>query len=556
MASLTERMTASHGSVSLLSRVPSPSEDDDWSEGSASARSEDGDPDATPQPSASHDDLVRLASQAASRSAPRRGTGLFGSIDDNAVDLLEALESSRRQNAALTAELSEAHDRMAQMQAVCAQADECLADNARALVAAVARAEEADRRAERTGGEADQSDEVAELQAALGAAVQRVATLEGRAKAAAGQVVQLREASQLAEASVLEAQSEAATWKAAAAAAERDGAAARAEAASAVQRCEQAEAQVATLSAQLGALRRSFENGDRHSGLQAAVAAQRSPALPLPAWLLYVMHLLLPRRLLLKGEDSSVGAVPEHAPGSNVLDAPSSEVAIVASSDPHHQALLHQIAVLTSRGEEAHGRAVTAEKALHAARASLFAAREGAALRDGAATAALRDAQALILQLKAEVEKLRKECEQLRARCQGAEEQALEGDKELRALLAAAQDALGEAQRRVDAATSEAEAYRRQAAAWRQEAATWRALADKGPPSPMPTPQQQQQQQQQSASRSGRSASPPRTPPHPLPWALTLRGSGGDGGLHGAPVVQRSASPVRYGSPSRGRVWK
>jgi hypothetical protein len=543
-----ERMSARHSTVSLLSRVPSPSDDDDsvWSEGtpvSASDPSEDGDPDATPQPSASHEDL-----QALSR---RRGTGLCGSAESSEASLLQALDTSLSHNAALTAELSEAHDRMAQMQAVCAQADECLADNARALAVAVARAEEADRRAARTGGDAEQAEEVAELQAALGAAVQRVATLEGRAKAAAGQVVQLREAVQLAEARVLEAHSEAATWKAGAQAAERDCAAARAEAAASAQRCEQAEAQVGTLDAQLDALRRSCGKGDRQSGLQAAVV-RRSPALPLPAWMIYAMHLLVPRRLLLTPKESSASAVPEQAAGRTPLDGPpAAELAKSSTSEPDHQALLHQIAVLTSRGEEAHARAVTAEKALHAARASLCAAREGSALRDGAATAALRDAQALILQLKAEVEKLRRECEQLRDRCQGAEDQAVESDKELRALLAAAQDALGEAQRRVDAASSEAEAHRRQAAAWRQEVATWRALADKETPSPMRTPQQQ------SASRSGRSASPPRTPPHPLPWALTLRGSGGPGDVVApAPVVQRTASPVRYGSPSRGRVWK
>jgi len=566
-------MDAAHDELarraSVLSFVPTP-EERSFESGTDDELGEDG-LEKTPQPrSGSSDNLLLAAvptSSWVSRSAHLDGSG---GVDDHS-------SAERRE---LAAELEEAYMRMAQMQAVCVQADECLADNARALAAAQARAEAGERRADaaeaalRTragthmslGGVSLDEEEMEDMQAALDAAAQRISALEGRAKTVASQVMHFREEARLADARAAEAQREAASWRAAAEAAQRDSAAARTEVLLAHEQCARVEAQLLAAKQHVAASHSSGENGvDPH----AASLHKTSSTASTLVW--HVLHFLLPAVFT----QPRMLAATQHAgcpPPRPVLDGrlqaidesgPHSEVA----EDPHGvSALQHQVTALTARLEEASSRANAAEQALQKARSAESTANEAFARREEAAATALRDAQVLILQLQSTARGSAEQVEHLRRRCASAEAAANEASKELRALLAAAQDALGEAQRRVDAAHAEAEASRAEAAALKRQLAPAPRYINGDSVGTPPAAHYHGGITMSPSAVGVRPTSPPRTPPHALPWAQTLRSATAPAQYFqdASPAMQlptfnarRDVSPARYSSPTRrSGAWR
>jgi hypothetical protein len=553
--------------ASVQSFVPTP-EERSFESGTEDEFGDDG-IEKTPQPrSGSSDNLLLAAvptSSWVSRSAHLDGSG--GGVERS------------RERRELAAELEEAYTRMAQMQAVCVQADECLADNARALAAAQARAEACERRADaaeaalRTragthmslGGVPLDEEEMEDMQAALDAAAQRISALEGRAKTVASQVMHFREEARLADARAAEAQREVASWRAAAEAAQRDSAAARAEVALAHEQCARVEAQLLAAKQHVAASHSSGENGvDPHAASLHKTSATASTLV----W--HVLRFLLPAvftqpRMLAATQHA---AVPPPRP---VLDGrlraidesgPHLEVA----EDPHGvSALQHQVTALTARLEEASSRANAAEQALQKARSAESTANEAFARREEAAATALRDAQVLILQLQSTARGSAEQVEHLQRRCTSAEAAANEASKELRALLAAAQDALGEAQRRVDAAHAEAEASRAEAAALKRQLAPAPRYINGDSVGTPPAAHYHGGITMSPSPVGVRPTSPPRTP-HALPWAQTLRSATAPAQFFqgASPAMQlptsnarRDVSPARYSSPTRrSGAWR
>jgi len=391
----------------------------------------------------------------------------------------EALQESREQVNSLLAQLEEAHSRQEQMQAICAQADDCLAENGVALTQALARAEAAEARAEVlvVNSKGDASDQgtvpaevLAEMEAALATAAARIAALESRAKGAASQVVQLRERARLAEARCAEADVSVTSARESVESLERAVASARGEAAAAGRRAWASEGEAMALKAQL--LDRAGDQG-RLQALQAELADA----------LAAVAALERRRGRRTWAQWLGLAALPEQAPPS-----------------PPPQ-LLAELA-------EAQAARASAEEAL-------AALRESSAARDASATRALTGAQALILRLQGTLHELResadaeqqRQSESLRqeladARCAltQAEARRMDVAAELRALHGAAREALAEAGARIVDAEAARDLARSQAH----------------------TRQQQHAQLVTALSLSARASSPPRTP-QSVPWERSLR---------------------------------